>query len=394
MKIFISLSQMKEIGGITPSTLNLLNEISDSHDITLCVLGYKSSQKSIPAKVKVIKGSSWWYDCKTPRSKLKYKNYFCKVRGALRRILTRFLGQEFMISQAVHQIKAPDEYDVAIAYSNNIYKDGVLGYGGDYDVVLKSVKAKKKVAWVHNDPLKLGFNHDLCIKMFKEFDSIVCVSKDNKRILDDICPEYTSKSFVVYNMYNINQIKKMSKEVANPYLTSDKVYHFVTVARLDNHQKRIDRIVRVCDKLRNDGYDNFDWTVLGEGSDRQLLEESVKELNIQNLFFIGIKINPYPYVLHADASLLVSAYEGYSMTVKEAQVLGTPTIITNYDSATEAMTDGCEGIICENSTEGVYQALKTILEHPECLNRYRHYLEEHPITNDLALKQFNEVITI
>lgn len=392
MKIFISLSQMREIGGITPSALNLLNEISVSHDITLCVLGYMSPQKTIPEKVKVIMGSSWWYDCKTPRSKLKYKKLFCRIRGTIRRILTRILGQEFMLSKVVHQIKVLDEYDIAIAYTNNIYKDGVLSYGGDYDVVLKSVKAKKKIAWVHNDPLKVGFSHDLCIKMFECFDSIVCVSKDNKRILDYICPEYASKTYFVYNMYNISQIRNMSKEEANPYLTSDKQYHFVTVARLDNHQKRMDRIVKVCDKLRNEGYYNFDWTVIGEGCDRQVLEDSVKKLNLKNLFFLGLKVNPFPYVLYADVSLLVSAYEGYSMTVKEAQVLGTPTIITRYDSAEESMTDGCEGIICDNSTNGVYQALKTVLEHPECLERYRYYLKEHPVTNELAIRQFNEVI--
>lgn len=394
MKIFISLSQMKEIGGITPSTLNLLNEISGSHDITLCVLGYRSTEKSIPDNVKIIKGSSWWYDCKTPRAKLKYRNWFCGIRGIVRRTLVRILGQEFMISQVVRQIKASEEYDVAIAYTNNIYKDGVLSYGGDYDVVLKSVKARKKIAWIHNDPVKVGFNHDLCIKMFEEFDSIVCVSGDNKRILDELCPEYASKSFVVYNMYNIDQIKSMSKEEANPYLNSDKKYHFVTVARLDNHQKRIDRIVKVCDKLGKEGYNNFDWTVLGEGGDRQKLEDSIKERDLRNLFLLGLKINPYPYVLHADASFLVSAYEGYSMTVKEAQVLGTPTVITGYDSATEAMTDGCEGIICKNSTEGVYLAIRAILDHPECLTEYRNYLKQHPVTNELALKQFYDVITI
>lgn len=385
---------MKEIGGITPSTLNLLNEISDSHDVTLCVLGYWSPQKTIPAKVKIIKGSSWWYDCKTPRNKLKYANLFCRIRGFARRVLVRCLGQEFMISQAVRQIKAPEEYDVAIAYTNNIYRDGLLSYGGDNDVVLKRVNAKKKIAWIHNDPVKVGFNHDLCIKMFEEFDSVVCVSKDNKRILDDLCPEYASKTFVVYNMYNIRQIRIMSKEGSNPYMCSEKKYHFVTVARLDNHQKRIDRIVKVCDKLRKDGYNNFDWTVLGDGGDRKKIEQSIKDLNISNLYLLGLKINPYPYVLHADASILVSEYEGYGMTVKEAQVLGVPTIITRYDAAYEVMTDGCEGIICDNSTEGVYQAVKSVLDHPERLARYRQYLEEHPVTNKQALKQFNEVIAI
>lgn len=396
VKIFICVSQLKEIGGITPSILNLLNEIGSLHDVTLCILGYRSTVKEVPSNIHIVKGSSWLYDCKTPRYKLKYRNLNEKIRGVCRRLLRKLFGLEYVLGKVAAEIKKNNNhvvYDVAIAYTNNLYNSGVLTYGGDYDVVLKSVESKKKLAWIHNDPIRCGFSHDICLEVFKNFDAIVCVSKDNKRLLDELCPEYSYKSLVVYNMYDIQRIKRMSREGENPFCNK-KSFHFVTVARIDNHQKRIDRIVSVCERLITEGYNDFDWTIVGDGGDRAMIQKAINEKGLQNLFLVGLKTNPYPYMLYADATLLVSEYEGYGMTVKEAQVLGTPTIITNYDCAYEVMTDGCEGIICENSTQGVYDAVKTLLDNPKKLGFYKKYLKEHPVNNELSLRQFNEAVNL
>ena len=393
MKIFISVLQLKDSGGITPSTLNLLNEIKSKHDVTLCVLSYRSKHKVIPTEIHILEGSSWIRDSLAPRFELSTQNPFQKVRRNLRRTLRRIFGTPFIISRGLKEVKPDGSYDVAIAYSNNLYCDDRLALGGDYDLVLRNVNAKKKVAWIHNDPYKCGFTNELCHDMFKDFNAVVCVSKDNQRLLNEIYPEGNDKSYTVYNMYDIQKILRLSTREPNPYTSSAKI-HFVTVARIDNEQKRIDRIVKVCKRLKNEGYTDFDWTVVGDGKNLYELTKLSSEYELTNLHFVGLKINPYPYMLHADASVLVSDYEGYSMTVKESQILGTPTIVTNYDSAKEAVNDGYEGIICPNSTEGVYFAIKSILDNPKQLKLYADYLSQNPITNDLALEQFDEVIKL
>lgn len=391
MKIFISVLQLRDSGGITPSTLNLLNEIRFKHDVTLCVLSYKSANKVIPSEIHRIDGSSWIRDSLAPRTESLWLNPIQKIRRNIRRILRRVFGTQFIINRGLNEIETNGTYDVAIAYSNNLYCEGKLALGGDYDLVLNKVKAKKKIAWIHNDPYKCGFTYNLCRNMFKDFDAVVCVSKDNQRLLDEIYPEGNRKSFTVYNMYDIQKILRLSTSEPNPYSSMGKI-HFVTVARIDNEQKRIDRIVEVCKRLKNEGYDNFDWTVVGEGRDRQAMVKLAAEYELHNLHFIGLKLNPYPYMLHASASVLVSEYEGYGMTVKESQILGTPTIVTNFDCASETVKDGYEGIICHNSTEGVYSAIKNILDNPKQLEVYADYLSQNPVTNDEALRQFNEVI--
>ncbi len=395
MKIFFSIHQLTNIGGATPSTLNLLNEISQIHDVTLCVLGRNLKANEIPQKVNVVKGSSWYFESMAPRIDLEGKSLFVRCRAIFRRALKRLFGFEFVMKQVIKELKLPGYYDVAIAYGNNIYsKTGERVNGGDIDVIIKCVNSKKKIEWMHNDPIQLCYTESICLKEYEELDSVVCVSNDNRRILSKLCPACSHKYHYVYNMFNISKIKEKATYGVNPYSESDKKYHFVTVARINNQQKRIDRIVEVCHQLEKEGYHDFDWTIVGDGPDRNEIEISMRQKNLKSLILAGLQYNPYPYMLHASASVLTSAYEGYSMVVKESQVLGTPTIITKYDAAFEAVKNGFDGLICDNSTEGVYMAIKSILDHPEQLKKYRDYLKENPVTNDVALKQFEEVISI
>ena len=52
------------------------------------------------------------------------------------------------------------------------------------------------------------------------------------------------------------------------------------------------------------------------------------------------------------------------MTVTEAQILGVPCIVTDYSSAREQVCDGLDGIITENSTEGIVSALRRVMDDP------------------------------
>ncbi len=392
MKIFISVIMLKDIGGISTSTTNLLSEIAHEHDVTLCVLGdYISTDIKIPENVKLISGSPILRDCYCDRGMLSQQTKFQKTVRSIRRLTRRLIGTEKLVNYAIKKVKVPGEYDVAISYSNDIYSEnGKFIAGGVNSFVLKNVKAKKKVSWVHNDAKKLGFTKELCRKMFSDYDAVVNVSYDCKKVFDEIIPEFTDKSFVVYNMFDLDLIKKRADEL-NPYGDNGKI-HFVTVARLYNHQKRIDRIIETISRLKSEGYMNFDWTVVGEGGDRPAIETLIKEKNVGDcLTLAGLKQNPYPYIKGADAFVLTSAYEGYPMTVKEAQIVGVPTLVTEYGSAYEQVENGVNGLVCDNSVDGVYDMIKEVLDDKTIILNLRKNLEENPITNEKALKQFATV---
>lgn len=391
MKILVSLYCIKEIGGISTSAYNLLHEISGRYDVSLCVLSnYVGSSFVLPEQIKIVNGSDKLGMATILRSLLDKQNILKKVIRNYYRLVRRIRKEQF-IYNCINSISVPEEYDAALAFTDLTFptKNGFDFY--DYYFVLNRVKAKRKIAWIHNNPSYLGYKHDDCDRFFKDFDGVVNVSYDCKKIFDSIIPEYSKKSFVVYNMYNINEIAK--KASANVISHPEGKVHLVTVARISNQQKRIDRIVNVCRKLINEGLNQFEWIIVGDGEDRQSLQNIVDNEHMDTVVkFVGLKKNPYPYMKAADAFVLSSLYEGLPMTVKEAQILGCPAFTTSFGAATEAIKDKENGEICENSEEGLYLMIKSIILNPQKLKTYRDYLVKNPITNEVALSQLKQVV--
>jgi len=311
-----------------------------------------------------------------------------KILWFILHFIGKIISSENIINFFVLGIKMTDKYDVAISFSNDIYNKGTnLGCNIFTD---KVVTAKRKIAWIHNEPYRLGFTKKKCLKTYKNFDKIVNVSYACKRMLDNIIPAYRNKSKVVYNMLNEDKIQSMLKE-GNPY--DNKRFHLVTIARLNNEQKRIDRVIKCCEKLKLKSEINFQWHVIGDGPDKKKLEILSAEHKTEDVvIFEGEKDNPYPYIKYADIFVQTSDYEAYSMVLLEALILEKPIICTNYDSATEIIKNGKNGVIVEKDEEEIINAIKILMEEPEKIKQIKNYIKTNTINNTNALKQFEEVI--
>ena len=394
MKIFISVSNIVDIGGISTAIINLLNEISSDNEVTICAINnYISPNKRIPENVRVLPGSDFLEDCFCDRAKMVNQNFFRKILRTFRRSARKINGRAWAIERGINGIDIDEKYDVAIAFSNDSYDAvGNIKNGGNYPFVLSKINAARKIAWIHNDARECGFTKDNCEKIFDGFDAIVNVSYNCKQILDELSPKTISKSKVVYNMYDLKRIIQQAGNVS-PYQENGKI-HFVTVCRLKNQQKRVDRIIYTVKRLVDEGYVGFDWTIVGDGDDRANIEAMIRENNISEyVVMTGLKPNPYPYMKFADAFVLPSLYEGYGMTIKESQIVGTPTLVTNFGPAHESVKEGENGLICDNSAEGLYGMIKSVLEDPSILVNLKRELMIHPVDNTVALKQFYDVCT-
>lgn len=391
-KILLSVTYLKEIGGISTAAYNLINEINNKYDVTLCVpCDFISEKYVLPSNIRIIRGSEYLCDIITDRKFLKHQTIIRKFYRNARRIFNHYFLKGRLIPKKIEGIKIDGKFDVAIAFADFTY-DSRQRKCFDYDLVLKQVNAKKKIAWIHNDPDRLGWTKNLIEKRLVKFDAVVNVSEYCKLRFDSLAPEFASKSFVVYNMYDIDKINMLSEMGKNPYLHNGKI-HFVTVARIQREQKRIDRIIETCKKLVDAGYDNFDWTLVGSSPEIQLLKDYTIELGLSSvIYFAGLQKNPYPYFKYADASILASDYEGLSMTIKESQILNTPTLVTNFGAAKESIEIDKQGLICEKTDVGFYDMIKSILDNPTKLKEYKKHLINNKITNDLALKQFNSLV--
>ncbi len=77
--------------------------------------------------------------------------------------------------------------------------------------------------------------------------------------------------------------------------------------------------------------------ILGEGRERERLEEEAKHLNISSQVFFEGRQDPAAYYKLADVVLFPSdSYDGYGMVIIEALVAGTPVIATDVGIARDA----------------------------------------------------------
>ena len=77
-----------------------------------------------------------------------------------------------------------------------------------------------------------------------------------------------------------------------------------------------------------------------------------------------------------------SKYEGKSITVREAQILGKPVVITNYPTAKSQVDDGVDGVIVPLDVARCVAAMAEFLKDRDKQERIASYLHLHDYGNE------------
>lgn len=120
------------------------------------------------------------------------------------------------------------------------------------------------------------------------------------------------------------------------------------VSRLEEREKRISLALRswsIAEKRLSP-----DWCldIVGEGSDAAFLKQYAKKLNIERVRFWG-RQKPAFFYKKAAIFLMTSTFEGWGLTLTEAQQFGVvPIAMNSYESLCDIIIDNRNGIIIEN----------------------------------------------
>lgn len=318
--------------------------------------------------------------------------------------------REFKILRKIPYIKRFFEYNKAVwehrTSAKNLYKyyvgkekyDVEIGFyrGPSIKIVSGSTNKKsKKLAWVHTDfklcdPKSIvgWFNNvEEAKTAYDKMDNIVCVSDKARESFNKVIG-LKEKSVTVYNLIPSSKIIKKSLE--EKPLKSNR-FTIVTVGRLIP-VKRHDRLLSATKKLSEEGYD-FDVWIVGSGRYENELKKYCEENKLDNVIFTGMQSNPYSYMRNADLFVLTSYREGFPLVIPEAMACGLPILSTSCTGPTEALKNGDYGILVDNSSEGVYNGLKNILNNKEILEllklksqeRYMDFDEETIVKEIISL---------
>ena len=332
------------LGGAERVLVDVANKLCDMYDITIFSIYSKGEmQKQLRPEVKF----KSMYDCRYDElSHIKKKLIPFKVL-----LLSRYIYKKYI----------KENYDVEISFL-----EGPI-------TRLFCIKNKnvKKIAWIHND-ISLVFGNGLKAKIkkfidkkvYKKYDDLVFVSKDNlnnfKELYKNISPD---RIHLIYNYIDENKVieKAMNDDIDTNIDYS--MVNFVSVCRLVP-QKGIDRLIEVHSKLIQEGY-MHNFYIVGDGPEKDKLIHMVKEKNITETFkILGAKENPYPYIKAADYFCLFSYFEGYGMVLEEAKILNKKIIITDT-AARECLANYPNGIIVDNSDEAIFNGIKNVLDNPK-----------------------------
>lgn len=270
--------------------------------------------------------------------------------------------------------------------------DAAIGFLWPHYFIGEKVKAKKRIGWIHTDYSKIYLNKKLENRMWSKLDHIVAVSDDCLLNFLDEYPEFNRKSTVIENILSPKMVKEQG-EAFVPVEMKRKPGKtlLLTVGRL-SHAKGLDLAIKACKKLVDDGHD-LEWYVVGYGPLEDDLRNKIAEEGLKKRFILlGKKINPYPYIRACDIYVQPSRYEGKAVTIREAQILGKPVVMTDFSTARSQAEDGFDALITPLSVAGIVNGITRLMRDQELKATLVSNLEQQDYGNEDEIKKLYHLI--
>jgi len=137
-------------------------------------------------------------------------------------------------------------------------------------------------------------------------------------------------------------------------------------------KKNILTILEACARLRAQGQ-RFRLILAGQGVDMMNITAKIQELGLEDQAQTVGHITDSSLLdgLYKRASLFAfpSMYDAAPMVVREAAVMGTPSVMVRGSTAAEIIRDGENGYLCENQPEDLARVIREALADPEQLKQ-------------------------
>lgn len=268
--------------------------------------------------------------------------------------------------------------------SDKIY-DLAISFLTPHYFARERVKAKNYAAWIHTDYTALSFDKSAELAMWREYDAICGVSEQASRSFQTAFPELSDK---IQTVENILPRELTTKQAEQPQtdMPLDGAIKLLSVGRFCD-AKNFDNVPDICRRLVEDGL-NVKWYLIGYGGDEPLIRQKIAEAGMQErVIILGKKDNPYPYMRACDLYVQPSRYEGKAVTVREAQLLGKPVVITNYATSASQMEDGVDGVIIPMDNAGCAVGIAALLRDPARMQQLSENCAKRDYTNSAEVEK-------
>lgn len=364
------------LGGVEKELITILKKFDpERYDLTvlLCYIQEQEIVKEIPDYVKLIvlnPDKSYWFNSaiNIVKSRIKKGLFLEALRISYKSFKSGGASSAYVdLSDFPCDV---GDYDYAVCY--HMHSGIMLG------VVAEKIKAKYKIAWIHNDFETTGYKINNYKNWLDCYDKFIGVSQKVTAEFININPEYREKAKTVYNVVDENEVFIKAEKIddVEKCFIDDRHFKIVTVGRFVE-QKGLDIAINTCELLKKRGV-LLRWYVIGYGEMEEEMRRLIAENDLKEEFIIlGKKQNPYPYMKRADLYVQTSRHEGCPITIDEAMILKKIVVTTNIAGASERIDNWKNGIIVPGfSAEEICEVIFDLFENKDKMDMLQKSINE------------------
>ena len=381
-QILVIFTGEMELLGIERSLLGLLDAFDyNKYNVDLFLYGHHGPLMSlINENVNILpEVKELAYLRESFKVKLKNKCFYSAVLRLKDELISKFhmVNNDTTWAKVMRRCapKLQKHYDIALSFFR------------PFDFIVEKVDADIKVGWIHTDYTNAGEILEVLEKDYARMDYIAAVSDQCAETFNSIFPNLKNRVITIENVLSRDYINKE----ANRYDVSDEMLldgsiKLLTVGRF-SYPKKMEEIPEICRRIRESGL-NVKWYLIGFGKEEQLIRQKIREENMEKyVVILGKKENPYPYIKACDIYLQPSRYEGKAVTVREAQILNKPVIITNYATSNSQLQDGIDGVIVPKDIAGCSKGIIQVVNDKRLQQRLIENTKIVDYTNSLEVEK-------
>lgn len=271
--------------------------------------------------------------------------------------------------------------------------DLAISFLTPHRIVAEKVKAKKKIAWIHTDYTRVWVDAEDELKVWQKYDYVASISGDVTNTFLQVFPSLAPKIVEIENILSPTFVRKRAElQDVDKEIRHEGAITLLSVGRFSD-AKNYDNVPDICKRLINKTKLNIKWYIIGYGGDEALIRKKIKEAGMEeHVILLGKQSNPYPYIKACDIYVQPSRYEGKSVTVREAQMLCKPVVVTNYPTAPSQIRSGIDGVIVPMDNKGCANGLAEVICNKPLQERIIAHLKTHDYGNESEVEKIYTLI--
>lgn len=385
-----------ELGGAERALIGLLNAIdTDKVEVDLFLNQHTGAfMPLIPKKINLLPEIPAYSAIERPMKDVFFEGHWGVLLG---RLLGKWRLKRYWHKMGLKKDGSYTQYafDGVLPFLPSLKKFGhydmAISFLDPPHIVQDRVDAGIKLEWIHTDWSSHTVNRELVATRWAKNDYIVSISEAVTEQFLKVFPQFKEKIIEIHNILSPEFVRQQADIHEDMDEFNPEGFTICSVGRI-SYVKNFDSIPYIAKLLKEKGL-KFHWYIVGPGNHADIDKVSIANQVEDVVHFVGAKTNPYPWMKACDLYIQPSRIEGNSVTVREAQILGKPVIVTNYPTAKSQIQDGVDGIICAMDNKQIAEAIWGLVNNPLQRTAITAYVSSHDFCNEREIEKLYSLLS-